>query len=153
MRVAAWRIVKAKYAATAFSGEGAARVGGRWSSPGRRVVYTSDSLALAALELLVHINPPVPLAWVALSCEFDGAMVERLEPADLPEGWRDHPPSRRTQAIGDEWLRSGRSAVLAVPSALITREVNFLFNPVHPDFTRIRVGAAEPFVYDSRLLS
>lgn len=153
MRLTAWRIGKSKYAEVAFTGEGAARVGGRWSSPGRRVVYTSENLALAALELLVHINPPVHLSWVAVRCEFDDSLVENFDPAALPENWRSHPPSRTTQAFGDEWIRSGRSAVLAVPSAIIPVEHNFLLNPAHPDFPRIAIGEAEPFVYDSRLLA
>lgn len=153
MRSAAWRIAKAKYADVAFTGEGAARVGGRWSSTGRRVVYTSESLALAALELLVHINPPVHLDWVAVRCEFDESLVERIDPTELPADWRKHPPTRPTQAIGDEWIRSGRSAVLAVPSAIVPRETNFLLNPAHPDFARISVEKAEPFIYDSRLLA
>ncbi len=153
MRCVAWRIVKAKYAAVAFTGEGAARVGGRWSSTSRRVVYTSESLALAALELLVHIHPPVHLNWVALSCEFDGSLAERVDPSSLPTDWRKHPPTRITQAIGDEWIRSGRSAILAVPSALVPLEINYLLNPAHPDFARVFVGKAEPFIYDSRLLA
>jgi len=60
----AWRIVKAKHAATAFSGEGAAKTGGRWNSRGVPVVYASSTKSLAALETLVHLNPPMPFKYV-----------------------------------------------------------------------------------------
>ena len=75
MKLAVWRIVKAKYADTAFSGEGASRAGGRWSRRGEGVVYTGGRLSLAALELLVHLNPPVHFELVALRAEFDGVFV------------------------------------------------------------------------------
>ena len=51
-----WRLTKAQYAQTAFDGEGARLYGGRWNSPGRAVVYLAGSLALAALEILVHVK-------------------------------------------------------------------------------------------------
>lgn len=66
-----WRIVREKYAATAFDGEGAYRYGGRWNSQGRRVVYTSATLSLAALEMLVHLQPPVVFRFAAIPVEFD----------------------------------------------------------------------------------
>src|SRR5258705_349554 len=71
----AWRIVKAKHAATAFSGEGAARTGGRWNSRGVPVVYTSSTKSLAALESLVHLNPPVLFKYVAIRIQFDDALI------------------------------------------------------------------------------
>lgn len=63
----AWRIVKEKHAASAFSGEGAAKTGGRWNSRGVPVVYASATKALAALETLVHLNPPVPFQYKSFS--------------------------------------------------------------------------------------
>jgi hypothetical protein len=74
----AWRIVKERHATTAFSGDGAAQAGGRWNSRGIRVVYASGSLALAALETLVHLNPPVPFRFVTFRIEFDPGLVETL---------------------------------------------------------------------------
>lgn len=152
MRLRAWRIVKAKYAASAFTGEGAAKVGGRWNSRGNPVVDTSGSLSLAALELLVHLNPPVHFRWVSIPCEFDSKWVESLPLETLPKGWRRHPAPRAARTIGDAWLAESRSVVLAVPSVIVPGEWNYLLNPAHPDFRRIDRGDPESFALDPRLL-
>ena len=78
MKRRAWRIVKAKHAATAFDGEGARLFGGRWNSPGTRMIYTSATLSLAALESLVHLSPPVLFKYVAIPVEFDESLIETL---------------------------------------------------------------------------
>lgn len=146
----AWRIVKAKHAATAFSGEGAAKVGGRWNSRGVSVVYASSTLSLAALESLVHLNPPVFFKYVAFPIEFDEALVST--PGKLPTDWSIEPPGPASKSIGDAWVRGGKSAVLAVPTVILPTETNYLLNPAHPDFQKIAVGKAVPFAFDPRLL-
>jgi len=88
----AWRIVKEKHAATAFSGEGAARAGGRWNSRGVAVIYTSSILSLAALETLVHLNPPVLFKYAVIRIRFDEELIETVHPKDLPPDWRGEPP-------------------------------------------------------------
>ena len=88
----AWRIVKEKHAATAFTGEGAARTGGRWNSRGARVVYTSATASLAALETLVHLNPPVLFKYLIFRIEFDDTLVEEIFLASLPADWTEEPP-------------------------------------------------------------
>jgi len=148
----AWRIVKETYAATAFDGEGAWRFGGRWNSQGTRVVYTSATLSLAALESLVHLNPPMAFKYVAIPVEFDEALLEVMTPADLPLDWTEEPPPPATMAIGDQWVKASRSAVLELPSAIIQAEPNYLINPAHPDFKKIRIGKPKPFSFDPRLL-
>lgn len=152
MKVRAWRIVRQQLAATAFDGEGARIFGGRWNSPGTRVVYTSGTKALAALETLVHLNPPVLFRYSILPVEFDGRLVETIEPAGLPADWTTEPPSDSTKVIGDRWASERRSAVLALPSVIIPSENNYLLNPAHPDFKRITIGKPVPFAFDSRLL-
>jgi RES domain-containing protein len=149
----AWRIVKAKHAAGAFSGKGAADHGGRWNSRGAPVVYTSGAKSLAALESLVHLNPPVHFKYVAIRAKFDEALVEIFPVKALPPDWRSEPPPPSTKAIGDAWTRSARSAMLALPSVIISGEPNYLLNPAHPDFKKISVGKPEPFAFDPRLLS
>lgn len=148
----AWRIVRASHAATAFDGEGAWLYGGRWNSRGIRVVYTSSTLSLAALETLVHLTPPVSFRYVAIPLEFDRALLEIFDPGLLPGDWTEEPPSPTTKAIGDRWVRGERSAVLELPSAIIRAEANYLLNPLHPDFRRIALGKPEPFSFDARLL-
>ncbi|MEI6396095.1 MAG: RES family NAD+ phosphorylase [Verrucomicrobiota bacterium] len=149
----AWRIVKEKHAATAFSGKGAADSGGRWNSRGVPVVYTSNTKSLAALETLVHLNPPVPFKYVAIRIQFDDALVEIVRGKALPPDWQTEPPPPSTKAMGDAWARAARSAVLALPSVIIPGELNYLLNPAHPDFKTISLGKPEPFAFDPRLLA
>jgi RES domain-containing protein len=146
----AWRIVKASHAKNAFTGEGAAKVGGRWNSRGVPVVYASATQSLAALEILVHINPPVALRFRAFRIEIPDSAVEILK--GLPPDWRSKPPPRSTRTLGDRWVREGRSAVLAVPSVLIPDEWNYLLNPAHPKIREIDVSPARDFALDPRLL-
>ena len=148
----AWRIVKKKHAATAFSGEGAARTAGRWNSRGVRVIYTSSTKSLAALESLVHLNPPMFFKYVAFRIEFDNALLKVVPPGSLPADWSASPPPASSKAVGDRWVRARRSAVLAVPSVIVSGELNFLLNPAHPDFKKISIGNPEPFAFDARLL-
>jgi RES domain-containing protein len=148
----AWRIVKEKHAATAFTGEGAAKAGGRWNSRGVLLVYASGTKSLATLENLVHLNPPVIFKYVVFPLQFDDALVEIFPVKDLPADWRTEPPPPATKAIGDAWVKAARSAILALPS-VITGDTNYLLNPAHPDFKKIVIGQPEPFVFDPRLLS
>lgn len=147
----AFRIVKQRHAGTAFDGEGAARAGGRWNSRGVRVVYASATKALCALEILVHLPTTSQLAFVVFPLGIPPQLVQSLPKARLPAGWRTMPPGTATQQLGDAWVASGSSAVLAVPSVL-TGETNYLLNPAHPDFARIQIGRKARFVLDPRLL-
>jgi RES domain-containing protein len=149
----AWRIVKEKHAATAFSGEGAAKTGGRWNSRGVPVVYTSSTKSLAALESLVHLNPPVRFKYVAIRIKFDNALVEIVPRKALPRNWRVEPPPPSSKQVGDAWVLEGRSAVLALPSVIVSGEPNYVLNPAHPDFKKIVIGRPETFTFDPRLLA
>ena len=149
----AWRIVKAVHAEQAFDGEGARQHGGRWNSPGVPMVYTADSPALAALELLVQLNDASRLpAFVLISVEIPDKLVKELRSSALPAGWRAHPAPPELQAHGDAWIQEGSSVSLRVPSAVEPRQHNFLLNPAHPQFRAVKVGKAEPYDLDLRLL-
>ena len=147
----AWRLVRKKFAKTAFDGEGAAKFGGRWNSPGTRIVYASETLSLAALETLVHLNPLVPIRYVCFPVDFDDCLVEKLPAKKLPRDWKTQPPGPSIKAIGDAWAREACSAVLQVPSVLVPIESNLLLNPLHPDFGKIKLGKPQPFAFDPRL--
>lgn len=149
---AAWRVVKRTRSRTAFDGEGARRFGGRWNSPRQRAVYASQSKALAALELLVHLETAERLPrLVAFSFEIDDPSIEHLDRERLPRGWRSFRGVTATRRLGDEWLASRRTVALAIPSVVIPEEWNFLLNPAHPDFPRLDFGRATPFLLDPRL--
>lgn len=148
----AWRIVKKRFAGAAFDGEGAAAFGGRWNSPGVQVVYVASTRSLAALEMAVHLDRSALLAsFVFIPCEFDERLVTAIERRTLPADWRRDPPPAQLAGLGDAWVKSGRSALLSVPSAVIEEEPNFLLNPGHGDFGRIRIGKPQDFVFDRRL--
>lgn len=150
--VEAWRIVKSKYVTGAFSGQSASDYGGRWNSPGTRVVYTASSTSLALLEILVHLGFPQTLpSYSLILAVLEDDLVLQLDMASLPGGWREQPPPRETQTIGDEWAASARSAVLAVPSVIVPHEMNLLINPLHPDFARIAIHEPIDFPIDGRL--
>lgn len=116
-------------------------------------MYTSSSLALAALELLVHLGvKTIPKLHVAIPADIpEGLAIDQIEAGKLPSTWRDDPPPLALATIGDQWVRNGKSAVLKVPSAVIEEEWNYLLNPEHPDFTQIVIGKALPFRFDARL--
>jgi RES domain-containing protein len=150
----AWRVVKTRYAATAFDGEGARLYGGRWNSPGTRVVYAAESVALALLEIVLHARSTDLLASYSLfSVRFDDALVQAVSPESLPHGWRAFPPLPSTQAIGDAWAHHGASAVLRVPSVTFDQECHYLLNPAHRDFPGIALGEPRQLVVDPRLLA
>ena len=122
----AWRIVKARYAEQAFDGEGARLYGGRWNSPGVRVVYASDSIALAALELLTQLNDATLLPkFVTIAAEFDAGLASELERPKLPRDWRSHPAPAELQQLGDGWVKRGcctRSVATAARSGTCGRD-------------------------------
>ncbi len=151
--IPAFRLCKTKHLATAFTGEGARIAGGRWNSPGVAAVYASSSLSLATLEVLVHLEEPEAFArmfsWFAMEIPDD--LAEVLDAAKLPPGWCADESTAATQTLGDAWVRSQRTAVLAVPSVVTPGESNYLLNPGHPRFPEIRIGKPQPFRPDPRL--
>ena len=147
-----FRIVKLRHAATAFDGEGAWRHGGRWNSRGTRMVYTAESRALALLEILTHThNPDLLEAYAVIEVEFDAALVMALRDDDLPADWRAFPLPAAVQAIGDRWAADNVSVLLRVPSVLVPEEFNYLLNPAHAGFAKLRLGEPQPLAVDARL--
>lgn len=153
MKIGIWRISKRKYATTAFNGEGARRFGGRWNSKGKSVVYTSATLSLAALETLVHMeieDAGNMFAYIRADIPED-IQIDRIDINQLPSNWRNIPAPPSLAAIGNQWFDSGNTAVLAVPSAVIPIENNYLINPLHRDFSRIQIYDPQSFELDPRM--
>lgn len=151
MSALAFRLIKAKQATTAFSGEGARLVGGRWNLPGTPLVYTSENLSLAALETFVHLQPVdkrIRYVWFQVTIPTNVAIDRQ---ASLPDSWRDSPPSEETQRLGTAWAKDMKGAVLRVPSILVPGEHNLLLNPQHPHFKRLKISEPLPFDFDGLL--
>lgn len=148
----AWRIISPKRAAAAFSGEGARLYGGRWNPPGVSLVYTAESRALAALEILVHVDDGELLEeYLCIPVSFEKHVCRVLNLNDLPFDWRASPAPVSTRRMGEQWALERLSAVLQVPSVLIPGESNYLLNPLHPDFRKLSIGSPQPFEFDPRL--
>jgi RES domain-containing protein len=152
LTITAWRIFKKKHRATALTGEGARLFGGRWNSRGVPVIYTSQSAALAVLEMLVHLHAPEILnAYLLAPVTFVDTMVETVARRQLPAEWRKDPSRAAVQAFGDRWGARGAVAVLRVPSVVIDTEYNYLINPAHADFAAFVFGQPKRFKIDRRL--
>jgi RES domain-containing protein len=147
-----WRLCRAPYAADAFSGEGARRFAGRWNSRGVPMVYCSSSLALAAIELFVHLEPNLqPSDLVSIAAELpQGEPARTVELAELPKAWweDDYDPLRE---LGDSWIRAKTSLAMMVPSAPLHLEWNVLVNPLHPALKKVKIDPPQPFHFDARM--
>lgn len=135
-----------------MSGNGAYRRGGRWNPAGIRVVYCADSRSLALVEVLANVKRPALLQdqqWVLVPVEVPESLIER--PTRVPDSWREMPYTTATQAFGAAWVQAQRSVALRVPSVVVPGEFNYLLNPAHPQFSKIKIGRPEPFTFDPRL--
>ncbi len=147
-----WRITTRRFAASAFTGEGARRYGGRWNRAGQSMVYTAESRSLALLEMLVQ-DDPLRAQYVLIPAHLPSTVsVEQIGATALPEDWRGLAARDQLQMVGSEWLHEARSCVLAVPSVVMPAEQNYLINPLHPDFRHITLGPPEALEMDLRLL-
>jgi RES domain-containing protein len=138
-----YRIEKEKYVHEVKRGEGARLVAGRWTTPGRPAIYCAQSLALATLEILVHVSTPEerlePRSWFEIT--LPSSAVEDIDRTKLPANWYSPIPVAETQAIGDAWLKAGKTLVLRVPASVLptsrSKEYNYILNPAHPDFDKL----------------
>ncbi|MBI5569190.1 MAG: RES family NAD+ phosphorylase [Desulfomonile tiedjei] len=145
-------MVKKKHAAHAFDGEGARLYGSRWSTPGNRVVFVSETLSLAILEVLVHLHmSPALRHYVVFTGDFSEELVQVLDKSRLPKNWRHFPAPPETQALGDDWIESAPSLLLRVPSAIVPGEHNYLINRSHPQFSQVSIAGPKPLDIDGRV--
>lgn len=134
-----------------ISGTGAKLMGGRWNIPGLPVLYTTESISLSVLEILVNTERQfIPNTYQLLKLNVpDNVVNTTIVKEKLKEQWKDD--FEYTQWIGSEFLRQKKVLILKVPSAVIDEENNFLFNPEHPDFKKLKILAINNFQFDKRL--
>lgn len=147
-----FRISKKKYIED-LSGEGARKFGGRWNSKGSAVLYTSETESLAALETLVHASiatMPNDLSLLTLSIP-DDIQADKIDADQLPDGWRKYPAPNQLATLGNNWIESGASLILKVPSVLVQTEMNILINPNHSNAEKLSIKEVRPFSFDMRL--
>lgn len=149
-----YRLLRKPYAKEPLNGEGAYRFGGRWSSVGTRIAYTAEHMSLAMIEYFVHIDadlPPRDLVVVTADVP-ENVSRKTIAVKELPANWRQTPAPPELAEFGDRFALDGRTAALIVPSAISPAESNWLINPRHPEFVKIRLRAVDPFDFDPRLL-
>jgi RES domain-containing protein len=150
-----YRVLRKAYARSPLDGEGAYLYGGRWSSAGTRLAYTSEHQSLAMLEYFVHLDAgdaPPDLVLVTAGLP-DDMPAKSIAVEDLPSFWRRSPAPAELARFGDEFVAEAKHCVLVVPSALAPHENNWLLNPQHRDFRRVVVYGVEPLSYDPRMFA
>lgn len=147
-----YRLSKKVYASD-LSGKGAELCGGRWNSRGMAMLYTCESRALCTTEIAVHTPLGIlPTDFYIISIEIPASIkIKILANEELNEGWDIFPHSAITQKIGDNFLQENKYCVLKVPSAIVQDEYNYLLNPKHKDFNKIKIKNSKPFQFDKRL--
>ena len=143
-----FRIARKEYIQD-LSGRGAELFGGRWNEKGIPALYTSSSLSLAALEILVHTDkslPPVNMAYakVYVPDEVFSMKILRLKPDEVAVEY------------GTKWLKEKRGLMLKVPSVILPyeydHEFNLILNPLHEDYKKVFVAEVHDFSFDVRLV-
>lgn len=147
-----FRIARSQYA-NSLSGRGAALHGARWNSPGVEMVYTAGNRSLAMAEVLVHLSMDIiPDDFRMITIEFpDNFAIKVISEKELPEYWNQFPHNQSTQQLGDNFILENKFCVLQVPSVVTQGDYNFLLNPMHPDFARVRILEVRKFAFDRRL--
>ena len=144
-----YRICLTKYAGELY----ASGIRGRWNSKGNFIIYTAGSRALACLENVVHRSGEglsYNFRTVVISIP-DDVTVESISADELPVNWQQVKSYPVCQALGNDWYRQLKSAVLCVPSSIIPEEYNYILNTRHPDFAKIRIKGSENFIFDPRI--
>jgi RES domain-containing protein len=138
-----------------LSGEGARRAGGRWNRKGTAVLYTADSVALATLEMLVHLPLNLlPHDYALAVFELpDRLAVETVDGESLPANWKKYPAPPELGELGTRWAQGAATVAFRVPSAVIPdgEGWNVLLNPLHPDFGHVRCAEITPYRFNERL--
>lgn len=150
-----YRIDRKKYLKDTLKGIGASMSSSfRWNSEHTRMVYTSESRALALLEITAHLNGvmEIPTDRYLVEIEIPDALkIQTFSIADLPKNWNAHPPSVFTQNLGDTFVQKLKAPVLKVPSSIVPQEFNLLINPHHPDALKIEIISNERLAFDPRI--
>jgi RES domain-containing protein len=148
----AFRLARKKYPIE-LSGKGASIAGARWNSKGTEIIYCAQSRALAMAEVVVHLSlATLPSDFVMLKIDIpDDIPMETIEVSQLESNWSVFPSGFSTQLLGDDFVRRNGTCVLKVPSAVVQGDFNFLINPHHKDFEKIKITEQMDFPFDKRI--
>lgn len=146
-----YRLSREKYS-NDLSGKGAEIAGGRWNSKGTPLLYTAENRALCTVEIAVHTPLGVlPMDYCVIEIQLPKTKIMSLEVEDLPEDWKTFPHPISTKQIGDDFVKDNTHLVLKTPSAVVEEEYNFLINPFHAQFHKVKIINKKSFQFDKRL--
>lgn len=146
-----YRIGKTRYA-TDLSGEGARLYGGRWNHKLTACIYTSESRALAVLEYTVNVNiEAIPRSLSITVIEIPSSSIFTITENKLPGNWKESPAPAATKDFGTQLLKAAKTAIIKIPSAIISQECNYLLNPAHINSKAFKIVEVSDFVYDVRI--
>ena len=147
-----FRLTQSKHGKT-LSGKGAAISGGRWNTPGTEMIYSAGNRSLAMAEVAVHFSiATLPAGYMMMTIQVpDAISVSDIDSKPLPIDWNQFPPLRAMQLIGDRFIQEGKSCLLKVPSAVTNGDFNYLLNPMHADFKKIKIIGYDLFPFNNRL--
>ena len=136
-----------------LSGIGASKFGARWNSKGTEIIYTGSSRALAMAEVAVHLTlATMPSGYCMLTVDVPKEIkISVLDLTELEPDWNSFPESFSTQKIGDMFIKNNEFCILKVPSAVVKGDFNYLINPHHSDFKKIKILSHDDFPFDKRL--
>ncbi|MGB0880618.1 MAG: RES family NAD+ phosphorylase [Polaribacter sp.] len=147
-----FRLSKRKYS-TVLNGKGAAKSNNRWNSKGIEIIYTAESRALAMAEVAVHLTiATLPSDYVMITIDVpDNISIKKLHIEELHKNWNNNPPSSTTTKIGYHFINSNDTCIMKVPSAVVKGDFNYLINPYHKDFKKIKIIEITDFPFDRRM--
>ena len=147
-----FRLSRKKYASV-LNGDGAAIRGGRWNSKGIKIIYTAANRALAMSEVAVHFTySTLAHDYMMLTIKIpEGASIGKLNEQSLPADWNTFPHASDTQRFGDEFVKQSKHLLLKVPSVVVLGDFNYLINPLHPYFKKVKIIEMAKFPFDRRL--
>jgi RES domain-containing protein len=153
MTVALWRIATEAptYSADDMTGAGAKLSGGRWNSKGTAMLYTSENIALAILETLSYLRAGgLPFNRYLVRIDVPDNIWAARKILAVPGGWDAVPAGKASVMTGDAWCHGKRSALLVVPSVIVSDERNILINPEHPDASSVTAKTLKKWYFDPR---
>src|SRR6187551_3034366 len=147
-----FRLARKKYPIE-LSGKGASISGARWNSKGTEIIYCAQNRALAMAEVLVHLSlATLPSHFVMLTIEIpEDISVEELNLDKVGVDWNVFPCTFETPLLGDDFIKRNETCVLKVPSAVVKGDFNFLINPHHALFNKIKITEQVDFPFDKRI--
>ena len=147
-----FRLSRKEYALP-LSGKGSAIKGARWNSIGVELIYTAANRSLAMAEIAVHFSlATLPSHFMMLTIFIpDNFRIKELDVKNLPLNWNTFPHPASTQRIGDHFVNENKFCVLRIPSVVTKGDFNFLINPYHNDFKKVKIISVEKFPFDQRI--